>query len=88
MGDREPAVGRHGTPRLPTATWTVSQAHGRRGGVPAAGSEPAEDRGARRGVVEMERPGIELGGEGLDAVRVDAKRARPERLADGVVLAR
>jgi len=45
--------------------------------VPAARRQPAEERRARRGVVEVKRLGIELGGEALDPLLLDPQVAEP-----------
>ncbi len=62
------------------------QPHGHRRGVPAARCEPAEDRFARGGGVEVEGLWVEFRGERLDARFVDAQPARRVGLADGKVL--
>ena len=43
--------------------------------MPAGGGEPAEQRGARRRLVEMHRLRIELGGEGDDLLARHQARA-------------
>ena len=53
--------------------------------MPAACGEAAEERTARRLVVQMEWLRIELCGEGLDGGRVDTKRCRDELLSRGEV---
>src|SRR5713101_7977475 len=60
--------------------------HGDRGGVPTAGCQSAEERVARRRLVEMEGLWIEGGGKGLDLLRVDPQPPGVERLPHGKVL--
>src|SRR5438270_12083672 len=55
--------------------------HGKRGGMPSARRQAAEERVAGSGFVEMERLRIELGGEGLDRGCVQPKRFRHELLS-------
>jgi hypothetical protein len=59
--------------------------HGHRRRVPAARREPAEERRRRRGVVQVKRLRIELGGEALDPLFLDAQRRRAEFLPDGEI---
>src|SRR5678815_3952840 len=49
------------------------QLHGHGGGVPAARRETAEYRALRGCVVQVERLRVELGGEALDPLGVDAQ---------------
>ncbi|MNL83387.1 hypothetical protein D3C87_2110210 [compost metagenome] len=48
--------------------------------MPAAGGQTSEDRGARRGFVQVERLGIELRGECLDLIGIDAYARIPFKL--------
>src|SRR5438128_986107 len=63
---------------------TIPPTH--RGGMPAARGQPAEDRTACGFVVLVERLRIELGGEGLDPLRVDPDAPGPVRLPGREVL--
>src|SRR5258706_7552936 len=59
--------------------------HGDRGGVPTAGCQSAEERVARRLLIEMEGLWIEGGGKGLDLLRVDPQPPGAERLPHGKI---
>src|SRR4029453_866998 len=62
------------------------EAHGDRGGVPAAGRQSRKQRALRPLVVEVEGLRIELAGERLDLGRVDDMGRAREPLPDGEVL--
>ena len=62
------------------------QPHGERGGVPAAGGQPAEHGAGRRVLVHVLRLEVELCGERLDPCRIDRPRRRGEHLPDRELL--
>src|SRR5262245_4080206 len=62
------------------------QAHGERRGVPAARREPAENRAARRLLIEMERLGVEFSGETLDLLLLDPHAPGAVFLPGGEIL--
>src|SRR4051795_2195123 len=63
-----------------------AELHRQRRSVPAARRKTAKHRPVGGGLVEMEGLRIELGGETLDRVGIDAQRRRRESLADGEIL--
>ena len=74
---------------LAGATWTSGnrtrqEAHGQRGGMPAAGGQAAEESLLRRRFVEMEGLGIVLLGELLDLFGAHGERARRAQYLAGL----
>jgi hypothetical protein len=57
--------------------------HREGGGVPAARHQPAEGASTGGLLVQVERLGVELGGNRLDHLGLDSQSAGPESLPDG-----
>ena len=66
----------------------VEEALGERRGLPATGGEAAEQRGLGSRLVEMERQGVKLGGEGEDALAGHRGLSEGDGFADAQIFER
>src|SRR5262249_26383514 len=78
-------AGADNSPGRPELT-VDQQPHGQSGRMPAAGCEAAENRISRGIIIEMKRLGIELRGESLDLIGINAQSDRHEPLPDREVI--